>query len=260
MVANLSVLTAGRGLKTLVVDADLGLAGIHVLFGLTPSLHIGDVLDGAPVDEALLSTREGVTILPAATGDTSLTHLAMTHRLLVRQLWDDLAERFDVIFLDCPPGLHRDGVWFAAAAQRVVLVATAEPTSVVDAAAVACTLKAQTAVRSADVIVNCVRSERQAQLAFGRLQNLCDASDSIRLNFAGSVPDDHNMRRAGGLSRPLVSLAPRSPAARALASLELNLLGPGFPSHENVGGDVVGFGRRLREGQTKPLEGPLSLA
>ena len=46
IVANLSYALSKRGNKVLVVDADLGLNNIDILFGLASKKHIGHVLSG----------------------------------------------------------------------------------------------------------------------------------------------------------------------------------------------------------------------
>lgn len=248
VVANLAVLAARRGLRTVILDADAGLASVHLLFGLSANVHLGDVLDGAALDEALLATNHGVAVLPGASGERTLTYLAESHQLRLRSVWDELADRFDVVLVDCPPGLGRDALWAAGAAARVVLVATSEPTSLVDAAVVAQALADQAGVRSADVLVNATRTERQGQLAFGKLQASLSAT-APALKYLGSLPDDHNVRRAAALSRPLVSLAPSSPAARALDRVATALfeqeVGPADVGH-------IGLERRLREARTTP--------
>lgn len=248
LVANLGVLAAKRGLKTVIVDADAGLASAHVLFGLEPSLHVGDVLEGAALDEVLLATPHGVSVLPGGSGERSLTHLAQSQQLQLRGVWESLAERFDVVLLDCPPGLGRDALDAAGAAGRVLLVATPEPTSLVDASVIAHALYEHSGVRAADVVVNGTRSERQGQLAFGKLQaSLGALSPSLR--YLGSLPDDHNVRRAAALSRPLVTLAPSSPAARALDRWAGAVLDADAPQ---VAGPTIGLERRLREASATP--------
>jgi len=244
LVANLGVVAARRGFKTVVIDADAALASLHVLFGLTPDLHFGDVLDGASLDEALLETPQGVALLPASSGERSLIRLADSQRLLQRAVWDELAERFDLVLIDCPPGMGRDALEAAAAADQVVLVTTPEPTALVDAGTIALALDQEVGVRKIDVVINAIRSDRQAALAFSRLHG-CEAAGGPRLRLLGALPDDHNVRRAAALSRPLVTLAPSSPAARAIERLADGLLAA--PSEELPGGGVIGFERRLRE-------------
>ena len=46
----------------------------------------------------------------------------------------------------------------------------------------------------------------------------------VLLRFLGYVPDDQNVRRAAMLRRPLVDLAPTSPASRAFERITETLL------------------------------------
>lgn len=256
LVANLAVLAARRGLRTVVIDADTGLASVHVLFGLSANLHVGDVLEGADLDEALLQTPHGPSVLPAASGERSLTFLAESQQLSLRGVWDELAERFDVVLIDCPPGMGRDALFAAASAERIVLVATPEPTSLSDAAALAQALQEHTGARIVDVVVNGTRSERQGQLAFGRLQACSTSAATPKLVYLGSLPDDHNVRRAAALSRPLVTLAPASPAARAIDRLACELFDTEPRPLENLGGSTIGLERRLREAEATQPQSP----
>jgi flagellar biosynthesis protein FlhG len=84
-------------------------------------------------------------------------------------------------------------------------------------------LRTRTAVRQVDVVVNGVRTIRSAQSVFGRLQT-ATASMPLSLRFLGHIPEDQNVRRAAMLRRPLVDLAPTSPASRAFERLTELLL------------------------------------
>jgi MinD-like ATPase involved in chromosome partitioning or flagellar assembly len=59
-----------------------------------------------------------------------------------------------------------------------------------------------------------VRTVRSAQAVFAKLQGAVTTLP-VSLRFLAHVPDDQNVRRAAMLRRPLVDLAPTSPASRA---------------------------------------------
>jgi MinD-like ATPase involved in chromosome partitioning or flagellar assembly len=71
-------------------------------------------------------------------------------------------------------------------------------------------------------VVNCVRTSRTAQSVFAKLQALSPMA--VRLSLRANIPDDQNLRRAAMLGRPLVDLAPTSPASRAFERLHRQLL------------------------------------
>ncbi|HEX7506261.1 MAG TPA: P-loop NTPase, partial [Polyangia bacterium] len=45
LTANLAVLGARRGKRVLIIDADLGLANVEIVFGVKPRRHVGDLLN-----------------------------------------------------------------------------------------------------------------------------------------------------------------------------------------------------------------------
>ena len=224
LAANVATLCARTGLKVLAIDADAGLANLDLILGLYPSRHVGHLLDGATLDEVVLRTPCGLSVLPGAPGERRLVHLDAADQRALVSAWDELASRFDVVVLDSGPGVGDDTLFFTATGQHVVLVVTEEPTSLADAAGLLSALRARTAIRQVDVVVNEVRTVKSAQAVFGRLQTAA-VSLGISLRFLGHVPEDQNVRRAAMLRRPLVELAPTSPASRAFERLTELLLG-----------------------------------
>lgn len=251
LAANVSTLCARAGLRVLAIDADAGLANLDVLLGLKPpGSHVGHLLDGARLDEVLLESAGGVMVLPGSPGERRLTHLNPADLRALVSIWNELAERFDVVLVDAGPGVGDDALFFSAAGQRVVVMVTEEPTSLADAAVLLTSLRRNTAVREVDVVVNGVRTARSAQAVFGRLQSAV-AHLSLGLKLLAHVPDDQNVRRAAMQRRPLVELAPTSPAARAFEKITAALLeGP----VRVRGGVSIGVERQLG-----PLPPPLPL-
>jgi flagellar biosynthesis protein FlhG len=243
LAANLATVAAHRGLRSVAIDADVGLANLDVLFGVYPELHVGDLLDGEALDHVLLQTPAGPSLLPGARGEQALTHLTSLQQQTLVEAWRGISERFDVVIVDSAPGLQHDMLFFAGAAQQVVLVVTPEPTSLSDARAVASSLRQRTAVREIEVVVNEVRTERVAQSVFARLQGLL-ANEPLSLKYCGFVPEDHNVRRATAVRRPLVDLAPHSPASRAFERIGHALFDAPSVLH---GGLQVGLERTLGE-------------
>ena len=224
LAANVATLFARSGLRTLAIDADAGLANLDLVLGLTARLNVGHLLDGASLAECLVRAPSGLALLAGTPGERRMVHLAPEDQRALVSAWDHFAHEFDVVVLDSGPGVGDDTLFFTATGQHVVLVVTEEPTSLADAAGLLSALRARTAIRQVDVVVNEVRTVKSAQAVFGRLQTAA-VSLGISLRFLGHVPEDQNVRRAAMLRRPLVELAPTSPASRAFERLTELLLG-----------------------------------
>ncbi len=70
---NLAIALGELGRRVVLVDADLGLANIDLLCGLTPSRDLGDVLAGdCSLAEAIVDGPGGIRIVPGAHASRTL--------------------------------------------------------------------------------------------------------------------------------------------------------------------------------------------
>lgn len=217
LAVNVAALAAAAGKRVLLVDADGGLSNLDVLLGVEPRGHLGEVLAGRDVREVVSEVRPGLWLLAGAPGERRLTHLSSESRHALTAAWSALVPQFDWVVVDVSSGMTDDTLFFAAVAHEPLVVVTDEPTSIADAIAVLRSLEGR-AIQSVQIVVNGVRTAKCAQAVFGKL--LQAVSDGpVRLKLATHVPDDQNLRRAAVLRRPLVELAPTSPASRAFERL-----------------------------------------
>jgi flagellar biosynthesis protein FlhG len=220
---NVAMLSARQGHRVLLMDADGGLSNLDVLLGVTPEAHLGHLLDGTPIDDVVKAVKPGLWLLAGAPGERRLATLDDDARARLMAAWAQLVPRFDVVVVDVGPGAGDDVLFFASAGEQPVLLLTDEPTSVADAAVLVRALETSRCVSSMHVVVNGVRTSRSAQAVFAKLLELVPGS-TLRLQLAPHIPDDQNVRRAAMLQKPLVELAPTSPASRAFERLTSVLL------------------------------------
>jgi len=231
LTANLAVLAARTGLRVLVLDADLGLANVEILYGLSPRLHLGHLLDGtATLDQVLVHGPHGVRVLPAGSGVQALCALDDVQKLQLVAALDPLEDAFDLVLVDSGAGIGDTVRFFVGAAQQALLVVSPEPTSMTDAYAAVKVLSRQGGVRIFDVVVNQTQTEAAAREIFQRLSGVTDRFLDARVRFLGHVPRDENLHRAVMAQKPLVELFPQSPAARAMGAIAARLLGEPAPA------------------------------
>ena len=217
LTANLAVLAAKRGKRVLVIDADLGLANVEIVFGVKPKRHMGDLLsaDVSPED-VLIEVRPGIHILPAASGIQQLTQLGEEDKVRLISVLDGMAERFDLVLIDSGAGIGDNVLFFVGVAQEIVLVVTPEPTSLVDAYAAVKVLSQQMGLKDFGVVVNSVVDEIAARDVFQKLVALADRFLSVRIRHLGYVTRDENVHRAVMAQKPITDLFAQAPASRAL--------------------------------------------
>jgi flagellar biosynthesis protein FlhG len=217
LTANLAVLGAKRGKRVLIIDADLGLANVEIVFGVKPKRHVGDLLNpDVAADDVLIEVRPGIHILPAASGIQQLTQLGEDEKLRLIATLDGLAERFDLVLIDSGAGIGDNVLFFVGVAQEIVLVVTPEPTSLVDAYAAVKVLSQQVGIKDFGVVVNSVVDEMVARDVFHKLVGLTDRFLSVRIRHLGYVTRDENVHRAVMAQKPITDLFAMAPASRAL--------------------------------------------
>jgi len=128
---NLSLALAELGRRVMLLDADLGLANVDVLLGLTPKRTLADVIEGrCELRDVMLQGPGGVRIVPAASGTQSMVHLAPAQHAGLIQAFSEVGDNLDVLVIDTAAGIGDSVVSFVRAAQEVLLVVCDEPTSI----------------------------------------------------------------------------------------------------------------------------------
>jgi len=107
------------------MDADLGLANIDVLLGLTPKENIAHVLEGKrQLREVIINGPGGVRIMPASSGVQQLTRLTDEQKLLMLEMLDELESEIDILLVDTGAGISDTVLYFNLAAQEKIVVIT----------------------------------------------------------------------------------------------------------------------------------------
>lgn len=245
--SNLAALVARAGHRVLIIDGDLGLANVEIVYGLKPRFHLGHILSGeAEVKDVLVEGPHGVKLLPAGNGVQSLSRLDESQQLRLITALDALDDAFDFVFLDAGAGIGDNVLFFIGAAQEALLVVSPEPTSLTDAYATVKVLCQSAGVRHFDVVVNQAPTEAIARDIFDRLLAVASRFLEARMRFLGWVPRDENVHRAVMAQRPLIDAFPTSPATRALNAVVDNLLHEPPPAQLD-GGLKLLWNRILRE-------------
>ena len=213
-----------RGRRVLVLDADFGTANADVACGLSPEATLADVLRGTHrLAEIQLLAPGGFHLLPGASGLVGTGDLP-AERLggLLRGL-DALEAANDMILLDVGAGVGPVVRRFCAAAGRLLVVTTPDPTAVTDAYALLKTLSAGGAAAHASVVVNLARDLAEGREVHGRLEATCRHFLDLSPPLAGVVPADPAAAASVRDRVPLLARPASSPAGHGLARLAATL-------------------------------------
>jgi flagellar biosynthesis protein FlhG len=225
LVTNLAVEMAQLGRRVLLIDADLGLANVDIVMGLSPQATLAEVIRGERrIDEAIVVGPAGVRVLPSASGVAEIVHLSPTERLSLLAQFDALEEHFDVVLIDTGAGISENVLFFASAAQEVIVVAVPEPTSIADAYALMKVLGARHATRRFRLVVNQARSAEEGRSVYARLSEVTARFLDVSIDYLGHVLLDPTVRKAVSQRKPLVLAYPECAASRAILTLSRRVL------------------------------------
>ncbi|MDR1621977.1 MAG: MinD/ParA family protein [Synergistaceae bacterium] len=233
---NLACALAEKGKKIVLLDADLGLANIDMLCGVTAKYNLAHLIDGSKaLDEVLIELERNVWILPGGSGIKELADLDEARLVALIESLSVLEDRADILLIDTGAGIHRGVLTFAVAADTAVLITTPEPTSIRDAYGVLKVLKKSTeggGKKDIAFVVNMASSEGEGLEVANRLRMAASQFLNLSINYVGCILKDHFVEQAVRIRKPFYQLYPDSPAAECIRNLVHGLFG--VPAERSV--------------------------
>jgi len=224
VVSNIAVSLARLGKKVLIIDADLGLANVDVVFGLAPRYNLNHFFAGEQsLETIMVEGPEGIRILPAGSGVQKFTRLDSAQKMRFMEDLDNLHGEFDVVLIDTEAGISENVTYFNVAAQEILVVTTPEPTAITDAYALMKLLSTQYHEKRFNLIVNSVRNNDEALDVYRKLTMVSGRYLDISIDFLGGIPFDRRMHESVRRQKVMVELFPGTKVSSAFETLAGNL-------------------------------------
>lgn len=205
LVANLALTLAQRGKKVLILDGDLGMANVDILFGVKTRGNIHDIISGQKeMKDILVEVSKDVFLIPGGSGVVEFNHMNHFERRAMIEAVSSLPMGFDYLLIDTAPGIAENVLFLNSAAQTVSVVITPDPASFADAYALIKVLNRQYKVNHVSIICNQVRDEQDGLGLYQRFNDVVNRFLYIGLDYWGSVPNDVVLRKAVQMQRLIV--------------------------------------------------------
>ncbi|MCX7817076.1 MAG: MinD/ParA family protein [Syntrophales bacterium] len=218
--ANLAYVLDRLNRKVMILDADMGLANIDIILGLTPKYNLFHLLRGEKTIEEILIRGPGrLMILPASSGIAEMADLSSGYKLALIDELNAMRERPDFLLIDTAAGISGNVTYFNMTAKEIIVVATPEPASLTDAYALMKVMYQNYSRKKFRIIINMVRNVAEAKDVFKRLQKVTDHFLSVHVDFLGYIVVDDNFKEAVKRQKALVEIFPHSPASRCLQEI-----------------------------------------
>ncbi len=221
IVGNLAVALAAQGKKMVILDADVGLANVDILFNLHPKYSIRHVINAEKsLQQVMVHSPHGIGIIPGGSGFSDLTQLTQGEKLTLLSEFESLANEADIILVDTGAGISSNVLYFNCAADDCLVVATTEPTSITDAYAMMKVMSQEHKIRRFKLIVNMVESSQEAKKVFASLGNALDKFlKNVVLEYLGHIPVDKQVKLSVQKRSLFMDRMPDCDAAHALNSI-----------------------------------------
>ena len=210
--ASFSTGLALRGLKTAVIDFDVGLRNLDLIMGCERRVvyDLINVIQGeANLNQALIKDKqvENLFVLAASqTRDKDALSLEGVEKVL-----KDLSEMgFDYIVCDSPAGIETGALMAMHFADEALIVTNPEVSSVRDSDRILGMLGSKTkrAMEGKEAIKEHLLITRYnpGRVAEGQMLSLEDIQDILRIKLIGVIPESENVLTASNQGTPAIHL------------------------------------------------------
>lgn len=212
---NLATWIARGGTKTLLVDADLGMANSHILCGLKAEKTVENFLrNSEPLEDLIYTLPWGLDLLAGGSGSIDVLNVDQVKRGNIIRSLKQISTNYDMLVVDVAAGASDASIEFCAACEKLIIVIMGEPTSFMDAYSLIKSAHLDYELDNFGIVVNQSASRQQAEALFEKFKSITDKFISVNQEFLGYVPKSENIRK---------SIVSRSPImAKMQATLEEN--------------------------------------
>ena len=227
IVVNMAVWLSKMGKKVIIVDADLGLANVEVMFGSVPKYNLSDLIyRGKQIDEIITPGPLEIGFISGGMGIAGLNSLTKDQVIYLVHSLAKLNELADYILVDTGAGISDSVLEFVMASPEVLLVSTPEPSSLTDAYSLLKALYRNPVFArekvAISVVANKVSSIEEGDAVFEKLDTAVTHFLRGSIDFLGMVPQDAVLENAVR-NQKIVSLEkPNAASSKALKILTGN--------------------------------------
>lgn len=227
-VANLAYCLGQMGKRVLILDGDLGMANVDIMFGIRAQSGLHEVFSGKrSLDEIIISVSDNVDLIPGGSGVYGLHNLGFAQKQILLQQVGELDQKYDYMIIDTAPGIDDNVLYLNAAAQEIIVLVTPDPSSLTDAYAIIKVLNQKHQEHRFSILCNQVKDEQEAMRVYQRITDVADQFLCVSLDYKGYLPADLSLRQATRSQQLVCKGAGESASARKYMELAEKMSVPG---------------------------------
>ncbi|MDQ1913327.1 MinD/ParA family protein [Paenibacillus sp. GD4] len=240
---NFALTLQKKGYKVLVFDADIGLANIDVLMGVTAKYNLYHLLKKEKsISEIIQTGPNGLQFIAGGSGFNDLIRLTEEQLDYFAEQVSQLNGLVDFIIFDTGAGLSKETLKFIIAAEETIVVTTPEPTSITDAYAIIKMVNSMNYKIPFKLVVNRVTDGKEGKQTADKISLVAKQFLQLDIPSLGYVPDDSSVSKAVKKQIPFTVAFPNSDASRGISELVDDFLANQPRTEQDAGaGAMKGF-------------------
>ena len=221
--------------NVLVMDADIGMANVDILMGLTSTYSLKHVMEGkCKIEEAIVKTPSGINVLTGITGEEDFIDVSSDEIQRLLAASSHLQENYDIIIIDIGAGAHPDVLNFIMAADETLIVLTPEPTAIMDAYSLLKILSNQDYRSDLGLIVNMVENNTEGEEVIERMKGVIKEYLDISLELTSNIPYDKKVVKSVKKQQSIFDLYPNSSVVKSYKNTAASLIDKEKTSSQNM--------------------------
>jgi flagellar biosynthesis protein FlhG len=238
---NFALTLQKKGFNVLVFDADIGLANIDILMGITAKYSLYHLLKKEKtIWEIIQKGYNDLQFIAGGSGFNDLIRLTEEQLEYFAEQVNLLNGTVDYIIFDTGAGLSKETLKFILAAEETIVVTTPEPTSITDAYAIIKMVNSMNEPVKFKLVVNRATDWKEGKQTADKISLVAKQFLQLDIPTLGFVVDDISVSKAVKKQIPFTIAYPSCAATRAINNLVEEFISKETPSDHQTGA-VKGF-------------------
>lgn len=222
---NFALALKAMGKRVLLFDADIGMANIDVLMGVSASYNLYHLLKReADIGKIIQIGPGDLPFIAGGSGMDELFSLSESDLNYFTTQIGQIADTMDFILFDTGAGLSKETMKFITSADDCLVVTTPEPTAITDAYALIKVVNNAHPDVSFKLIVNQAGDEKEARATSDKIRMAASRFLQLDISFLGHISSDTHVVQAVKKQVPFSVAFPNSAAAKDVHRLALSYL------------------------------------
>ncbi|HEY5583613.1 MAG TPA: P-loop NTPase [Ruminiclostridium sp.] len=243
---NLAIALSQKGFRVVIIDADLGLSNIDVVFGIIPKYTLLDSINSEKgILDILCDGPCNIKFISGGSGVQELINLdknSLQAFISNMTLLDHIA---DYILIDTGAGLSDTVMNFVLSAEEVILVITPEPPSITDAYALVKTVSRSRKDCTINVLINRADNENEARNVYNNFAMVSDRFLGMKLDTIGYLPYDQSFTKSVKMQRPYLLNNPKNSTSKLIYDIADSLIKKDLNQYNVAKAGIKGFINRF---------------